>query len=118
MRLVITALLKAGMIVFLNWIGWIKLMSDGRPAQWPKEIVATAIIVAIIFMVVTVLTLTFSCFIAAILWVFLGGFLLWIMAKIAPQFIELNAGFWLTVLSGFLILAVRLPDKKEEAFVE
>ena len=41
MRLVITALLKAGMIVFLNWIGWIKLMSDGRPAQWPKEIVAT-----------------------------------------------------------------------------
>lgn len=111
MRLIIGLLLKTGMIVFLNWIGWITLMSGGRVAEGAKEIVAVALAGAVIFTVVAVLTLLLSFGLAAFLWVFFGGLILWIMAQLAPGFIQLNAGFWLTVLSGFLILAATLPDR-------
>lgn len=106
--------LKTGMILLINWIGWITLMSDGRPTQRPGELVGIAIICAIIFMVITVVSLLLSFGIALVLWIFLGGFILWMMARILPQFIELNGGFWLTVLSGFFILAIRLPVRKRK----
>lgn len=112
MRFIVNIALKTGMIIFLNWLGWLTLMSGGHAAQGTKEIISVAIVSAVIFTVITVLTLLLTLGLAVLLWLVLGWIVLEIMHHLAPGFIALNHGFWLTALAGFLIMLCTLPSAR------
>ncbi len=118
MRLFINFTLKAGVIILLNWLGWITLRSSGHAAEGPKEIVSAALIGAVIFTLVSVLLLLFSFGLAALLSVFFGWAILEIMNNVAPDLIGLNPNVWLTVLSGFLIFLARPPKQRKRLQVQ
>jgi hypothetical protein len=111
MRFIVNIALKTGMIALLNWFGWIMLLSNGHVATGAKQIVGVAVITAVIFTIVTLVTLVISLGLATFLFIFLGGAILELMHIVAPGFVALNHSFWLNVLSGFLILAASVPRK-------
>lgn len=108
----LSTVLKTGMFALLNWLGWLTLMSNGHAAHSAKEIISVAFASALIFAIVGTLTVIGSCGLAILLWTLLGWIILELMHQFAPEFLALSHSFWLTALSGFLILSVRVPLRK------
>lgn len=115
MTFIINIALKTGVIILLNWLGWITLLSNGTPAEGPKLIISTAIIVALIFVLVFVLVAFLSLGFALILGPFLGWLVLAIMGETAEGFIRLSDSGWLILVSGMLIGVASIPVRRREA---
>lgn len=95
--------LKAFVIIALNWLGLFTLMKDGQVATGAGELFSVAFGGALIFTLASALLFLCTLGLARLLFVFYGWGVLVLMSHIAPGFIELTGGFWLTALAGLII---------------
>lgn len=107
LRLAVTALL----LMIFNYVGWMHI--SGREliennSFWNQFLIALIIsfifliamwIWAIISGVIGVLTLG----IGFLLLIFIGPGALWLLSKMLPNLIAINANIWINILMGFLL---------------
>jgi hypothetical protein len=121
-RLILNIVLKSGLFLFFNWLGWLTVKYDGRPTTDAKNLITAAIIAGIIFWVASLLAKIIGVVIvmatgglAILLYPLLGWLTLHVMHGIAPDFIGLSTSFWLVAIAGFVIGSVHLPSPKTAA---
>lgn len=119
MRVIFNLAIKAVLLLVFNQQGWLTVLDHGQPVnEWSWPVFGTAALIALVFTVamwavvwcwawLTVLTFGFGVVLLAAL-PFLGYLLLRLVSAVMPGTLQLG-GFWITALSGFLLLFVAIP---------
>lgn len=114
-RLVLNWIIKAFVILAMNYFGWLALKSDGvaiSGLSWSTF--GASFLLAFVFAIIAFLTalLTLGC--AGLLGrLSLGPIALWVTAQLFPSMVG-TTGFWQTVGAGFLIMLIGIPSLDED----
>ena len=121
MRLFINLFITTGLLLVINAFGWLTLDSDGTPIElnhltWPSvgNVLLVAVILWLVGILIRGLYLMISCCTLGLM-IFAYPFLGWAVLKLTAHFMPdtlMLRGFWITVLSGFLLMIVKIHAPK------
>lgn len=124
MRHLINFFITGFLMLVFQWIGWIKIAQELAPFSNPfaNQLIVAGIVGLIftvgmwlanlVFTLVVVGTCGLGCLLLPVYYLVLGPVGFWMVMKILPGWVSLNAETWQIVLMGILIAAIRIGAPK------
>jgi hypothetical protein len=124
MKYIINFFITGFLIMFFQWIGWIKIVQDVAPfPNYPflNQLLVAGIIgliftiglwlAQLVFILVVMGTCGFGCILLPVYYLILGPAGFWAVTKILPNWVNIHATTWQIVIMGLLITFVRIQER-------